>query len=107
MRGAAGEVVEGGDAADDRSEGGGDCGVRGVGEVLLTIDGVPVHRCAEGRVNHADGAVEVDARAGLIDLDVGEAVAGEPGSHEGQVAVGGSEGSSEGLRSEPLVKGGG
>ena len=105
--GFAGEVVEGGDAGDDGGEGSGDGGVGGVGEVLLSIDRVFVNAGAEGGANHAGGAAELDEGAGGVDLDAGEAVAGEPGGDGGEVAVSGAEGGAEGLGRQPLVVGGG
>ncbi len=105
--GAAGEVVEGGDAGDDRSEGGGDGGVGGVGEVLPALDGVTVHAGAEGGADHAGGAAEFDEGAGGVDLDAGEVVVREPRGDGGEITIAGAEGCAEGLGREPLVPGGG
>ncbi len=75
--------------------------------MLVAVDGVAVHRGAEGGVDLAGGAAEVDAGAGGVDLNAGEAVGGEPDGDEGDVAVGGAVGGTEGLGGEPLVEGGG
>ena len=105
--GAAGKVVERGDAGDNRGEGCGDGGIGGVGEVLAPLNGVAMHVGAEGGADHSGGAAEFDEGAGGVDLDAGEVMVRKPGGDAREVTVAGAEGCTEGLRREPLVIGGG
>ena len=103
MEGTGKEIVQGLDADDDRSEGGGNLRVTHVADVCDTSYDEIVNLGVKGGLDLGCSAAETDRHAIFGDFADGESLAGEPIGDGGDVGRGGTEVGAYLIGGEPLM----